>query len=424
MAPSEHCSEVFAVTHTPGPVVQCIRQQFCFTEAYYDLQAELLEALEEEHKQQESKKASKKKKKLGLKGSDKADSTDSRLTEMGCLTGPPESALPPACSKCAILQGSTRPTPRPGKKGSSCSSCLDCKVAADKSAKQPISSRASFDSAPPGPASPDSQTLSLPSSLQRMSSGSSSSDHSSSSNSLPSSGSKSPAEPGTPGSLSSDGWEVQQRSKRTAPSEKQGSDISHSIGSQPRACRTVIAPHPALAAAWHPAPGSASGSSPGTQKPLMKDVLVHHVHATPATTEVLHLASGPVTFQPPPPPPPPRTRAARADSGGVKVQHGFSPTVGNAWSVPGKMSTYALGAKGSAWAPDVHQVCFVCIVPARPASRLTLLLFYVMDIKAWRQGQAYQYACCRQLPILLVLLNHCSSCSAFHDPAKAATLLV
>ena len=303
---------------------------------------------------------------------------------MSCLTGLPESALPPACSKCAILQGSTRPTPRPGKKGMSCSGCLDCKVAADKSAKQPISSRASFDSAPRGPASPDGQTVSLPSSLQRTSSGSSSSDHSSSSNSLPSSSIKSPAEPGTPGSLSSDGWEVQQRSKRAAPSEKQGSDISHSTGSQPSACRTAIAPHAALAAAWQPALRSTSGSSPGPQKPLMKDVLVHHVHATPATTEVLHLATGPVSFQPPPPPPPPRTRTARADSGCVKVQHGFSPTVGNAWNVPGKMSTYALGAKGSAWAPDVHQVCFVCLVPARPSCRLPLLLYYAMDIKVWQ----------------------------------------
>lgn len=308
---------------------------------------------------------------------------------MSCLTGLPESALPPACSKCAILQGSTRPTPRPGKKGMSCSGCLDCKVAADKSAKQPISSRASFDSAPRGPASPDGQTVSLPSSLQRTSSGSSSSDHSSSSNSLPSSSIKSPAEPGTPGSLSSDGWEVQQRSKRAAPSEKQGSDISHSTGSQPSACRTAIAPHAALAAAWQPALRSTSGSSPGPQKPLMKDVLVHHVHATPATTEVLHLATGPVSFQPPPPPPPPRTRTARADSGCVKVQHGFSPTVGNAWNVPGKMSTYALGAKGSAWAPDVHQVCFVCLVPARPSCRLPLLLYYAMDIKVWQRGQAY-----------------------------------
>ena len=335
---------------------------------------------------------------------------------MGCLTGPPESALPPACSKCAILQGSTRPTPRPGKKGMSCSSCLDCKIAADQSAKQPISSRASFDIVLRGPASPDSQTVSLPSSLQRTLSGSSSSDHSSSSNSMPSSGSKSPAEPGTPGSLSSDGWEVQQRSKRAAPSEKQGSDISYSTGSQPRACRTVIAPHPALAAAWQPAPGSASGSSPGPQKPLMKDVLVHHVHAIPATSEVLHLASGPVSFQPPPPPPPPRTRA------GVKVQDGFTPPVGNAWNVPGKMATYALGTKGNAWDADVHQVWFVCTVLARPSCRLTLWLFCVMDIEAWQQGQAYQHACRRQLPTLLVLLSYCSSCSAFHDPNKAVTL--
>lgn len=279
---------------------------------------------------------------------------------MSCPPAPGESALPPACSKCAILQGSTRPTPRPGRKGTACSGCLDCKVAAGKAGKQPVSSRTSFDSAPRGPASPDSQSLSLPSSLQRMSSGSSSSDHSSSSDSLPSSGSKSPAKPGTPGSLSSDGWEVQQRSKRAAPSEKQGSDISTSVSSQPQPCGTVIAPHPALAAAWQCAPGSASGSSPGAQKPLMKGVLVHHVHATSATTEVLHLASGPVSFQPPPPPPPPRTRAVRADSGVVKAQHEFSPTAGNAWNVPGKTPTPTSGASRSAWTSAVHQVCFIC----------------------------------------------------------------
>lgn len=283
---------------------------------------------------------------------------------MSCGTAPPEAALPPACSKCAILQGSTRPTPRPGRKGNACSSCLDCKVAAGTLGKQPLSSRTSFDSAPRGPASPDSQSLSLPSSFHHMSSGSSSSDHSSTSDSLPSSGSKSPAEPGSPGSLSSDGWEVQQRSKRAAPSEKQGSDISNSVSSQPQTCRTVIAPHPALAAAWQCAPGSASGSSPGAHKPLMKDVLVHHVHATSATTEVLHLASGPVTFQPPPPPPPPRTRAVRADSGAVKAQHGFSPTAGNAWNVPSKTSTPTVGANRSAWTSAVHQVCFMCTVTA------------------------------------------------------------
>ena len=300
---------------------------------------------------------------------------------MSCLTALPESVLPPACSKCAVLQGSTKPTPRPGKKGMSCSSCLDCKVAADKSAKQPISSRASFDSVPRGPASPDSQSVSLPSSLQRMSSGSSSSDHSSSSSSFPRSGSKSPAEPGTPVSLSSDGWEVQQRSKRAAPPERQGSDISNSTGSQPRACRTVTAPHPALAAAWQPAPGSASGSNSAPHKPLTKDVLVHHVHANPGNSEVLHLASGPVSFQPPPPPPPPRTRAVKADSGGVKMQQGFSPNTGNAWNLPSKMSTYGLGAKGMAWGADVHQVCFVCTkLPRCP----TPMLYFAIDIKAWQ----------------------------------------
>lgn len=279
---------------------------------------------------------------------------------MSCTTGPFESALRPACSKCAILQGSTRPSPRPGKKSTACSNCLDCTIAAGKSANQPsssLSSRASLDRSPMGPASPDSQSVSMPSSLQRMSSGSSTSGHSSTSTSVPSSGSKSPAEPDTPGSLSShktdDGWEVQQRSKRAAASEKQGNDVSYGMASQPRACRTVIAPHPALAAAWQAAPGS----SPGVQKPLMKDVLVHHVHATPANTDVLHLPSGPVSFQPPPPPPPPRTRVAKADTVGIKVQHGFSSTVGNAWNVPGKASNYTSGASGNAWAPAVHQVC-------------------------------------------------------------------
>ncbi|KAL3153985.1 hypothetical protein ABBQ32_013540 [Trebouxia sp. C0010 RCD-2024] len=316
-------------------------------------EAELLEALEEEHKQQESKKASKKKKKSGLKGSDKADSTDSVLSEANCTTPLSESALRPACSRCALLQGSTRPSPRQGRKGMACSRCLDCNVAAGTSVNQPassLSSRASLDSLPQGPGSSHSQSVSMPSS---MSSSSSSSGHSSSSDSLPCSGSKSPTEPSSPRSLSSqktdDGWEVQQRGKRAVPSERQGSDISHGAASQPRACRTVIAPHPALSAAWQAAPGI----SPGLQKPLMKDVLLHHVHATPANIEVLHLASGPVSFQPPPPPPPPRTRAASADAGAARVQHG---TVGNAWNVPGKTSSYTPGVHGNAWAPAVNKV--------------------------------------------------------------------
>lgn len=243
-----------------------------------------------------------------------------------------------------------------------CSRCLDCNVAAGTSVNQPassLSSRASLDSLPQGPGSSHSQSVSMPSS---MSSSSSSSGHSSSSDSLPCSGSKSPTEPSSPRSLSSqktdDGWEVQQRGKRAVPSERQGSDISHGAASQPRACRTVIAPHPALSAAWQAAPGI----SPGLQKPLMKDVLLHHVHATPANIEVLHLASGPVSFQPPPPPPPPRTRAASADAGAARVQHG---TVGNAWNVPGKTSSYTPGVHGNAWAPAVNKVCVVCIMSAR-----------------------------------------------------------
>lgn len=291
-----------------------------------------------------------------------------------------------------------------------CSNCLDCKVAAGTSVNQPassLSSRVSLDSVPQGPASPHSQTVSLASSV---SSSSSSSDHSSSSSdSLPYS--KSPAEPGTPGSLSSqktdEGWEIQQRSKRPAPSEKQGGDSSYGTVNQPRACRTIIAPHPALAAAWQSAPGS----SPGSQKPLIKDVLVHHVHATPANSEVLHLASGPVSFQPPPPPPPPRTRATKADTGVVKVQHGAA---GNAWNVPGKISTHTSGVHGSAWASAVHQVCVVCIVRARPymlSNRIALECnaFGCMSINmiAWQLGS---YSICQlQTNLFLQCLSPCPS---------------
>lgn len=327
------------------------------------MQAELLEALEEEHKQQENKKASKKKKKPVLRSSDKAESTDSSPTDSSCLTASSGSASLPACGKCAILQGPQKL----GKKGKACSSCPDCKSATGQSAHQPhssLSSKASSDDAPRGPSSPLSQAVCPSASLQRMSSSSGSSDHSAGSMSLHSSGSKSPVEPGTPSSFASqktdDGWEVQQRSKRFAPSEKQGSEISGTV-SQPRACRLVSTPHPALAAAWPVVPGS----SPSAQKPLMRDVLVHHVHASPVNTEVLHLASGPVSFQPPPPPPPPRTRSAHSETVGTKVQRGFSSSVGNAWNVPSKTPTpsHASGPSHNAWASAVYQVRQLCCHP-------------------------------------------------------------
>ena len=330
--------------------MQVIASEIASFDQVPGVQAELLEALEEEHKQQENRKASKKKKKSALKSSDKADSTDSSLTEMSCVTVVSGSAAHPACSKCAILQGPQRP----GKKGRTCSNCLDCKAAAGKLAKlSSLSSRASSESAPKAVSSPRTQSAFLSSSLQRMSSSSSSSDQFAGSNSTHSSGSKSPVEPGTPSSLSSqrtdDGWEVQQRSKRVAPAEKQGSD-GFSVTSQPRACRTAPALHPALAATWQPAPEN----SPSVQKPLMRDMLAHHVHGSPGSTEVLHLASGPVSFHPPPPPPPPRIRAANTDNGVPKAQHGS--TAGNAWNVPGKAVGSASGAGRTAWGSAVHQV--------------------------------------------------------------------
>ena len=269
---------------------------------------------------------------------------------MSCLSVVSESAAQPACSKCAILQGPQRP----GKKGRSCFNCLDCKAAAGKPAKlSSLSSRASSENAKAA-STPRSQSAFLSSSLQRQSSSSSSSDQFAGSNSSHSNGSKSPVEPGTPSSLSSqktdDGWEVQQRSKRVAPAEKQGSDGFSSATSQPRACRTATALHPALAATWQPAPES----SPSVQKPLLRDMLVHHVHASPGSTEVLHLASGPVSFHPPPPPPPPRTHAANTENGAPKAHHGS--TAGKAWDVPGKALCNASGAGRKAWGSAVHQV--------------------------------------------------------------------
>ena len=278
-------------------------------------------------------------------------------TELSCITASPEVALPPGCSKCAILQGPQRP----GKKGKACSNCPDCKAAGSRAAVQPLSvpsSRASSDSAPKSPLSPCSPSAFLPSSLQRMSSCSGSSEHSAGSTSLhsSSSGSKSPVEPVAPSSHSSqktdEGWEVQQRNKRTAPAEKQGTDGLSGTVSQARACRTATAPHPALAAAWQPV----SGSSPGVQKPLTKDVPVHHALPAPASTEVLHLASGPVSFHPPPPPPPPRTRVTCPDNGAAKTHVGVSPAVGNAWNLPVKTPSHTPGASHNAWTSAVHQV--------------------------------------------------------------------
>ena len=331
----------------------------CFVLASFAVpQAELLEALEEEQKQQESKKVSKKKKKAAVKGADKADAVDSP-----CLSASPEPPVHPVCTKCAMLQGPQKVS----KRGKACTSCVGCKPG-DRPSKQPPVAQASKPGtdAVRGVQSAHGHALHSAAShspghgLQHLSS-SSSSDQSSGTSIHHSSGSNSPLEPGTPGSMTSqqtnDGWEVQQRSKRASSAvvEKQALDSSHSVASQPRACRTVLAPHPALSAAWQCAPGS------HTHKPHMKDVLVHNVQWSPSSTDSLHLASGPVLFQPPPPPPPPRTRvtasAAPVSTDNV-IAKPHSVVAVNAWNVDGKgaVASQTLAMTRNAWTSAVHQV--------------------------------------------------------------------
>ncbi len=335
----------------------CCHIQILRRLSFKNMQAELLEALEEEQKQQESKKASKKKKKAALKGSDKAESVDSPpdANDSRKVTAYPEPSAQPACTKCAMLQGPQKVS----KRGKACSTCVYCNLS-DKPSKQSPATHPSKSSSTAVRA-PHSHSVHPPpsnsSGLQRLSSSSSSSDQSGSTSIQNSSGSRSPIEPGTPSSMASqltdDGWEVQQRTKRvSAALEKQLSDSSHSLASQPRVCRTANALHPALAAAWQ----STSGTSPPCHNPYMKDVLVHHVHANPNSAEVLHLASGPVSFQPPPPPPPPRTRVvAPAES---KAQHaGTSPAV-KAWNVTGTgaVVSHTTLVTRNAWTSAVSQV--------------------------------------------------------------------
>ncbi len=327
-------------------MVQCVLYIFQL------VQAELLEALEEEQKQQESKKTARKKKKAVLKSSDKAESVDSPsdASDSQKVVTSPE----PACTKCAILQGPQQVS----KRGKAC--CAGCKPCDAKHSKQPSAAqtRKPSTAAVRGLSSPHSHTVhspvSLPSGLLRLSSSSSSSSQSASTSTHTCSGSRSPTEPGTPGSMTSqqtdDGWEVQQRSKRMpAALEKQAS-----LASQPRACRTLSGAHAGLAAAWHSVPGT----SPHSTKPHMKDVLVHHVHVTPSSTERLHLATGPVSFQPPPPPPPPRTRVAATACKEEKAPHAASPPTVNAWNLSGKGSlvTHSAVVTHNAWTSAVHQV--------------------------------------------------------------------
>ena len=317
------------------------------------LQAELLEALEEEQKQQESKKTAKKKKKSAVKGADKADSVDSPsdASDSQKVTVSPEPAAPPACTRCALLQGPQKLN----KKGKAC--CAGCKTA-DSKQPSPVHPSKPSVAAVRGLSSPHSHMahspVSVPSGLQRLSSSSSSSVQSASTSIHYSSGSRSPTEPGTPSSSlsqqSDDGWEVQQRSKRvSAALEKQLSVGSHGFTSQPRACTTVPATHLGLAAAWQ----SVAGTSPHANKPHMKDVLVHHVHVNPGSSETLHLASGPVSFQPPPPPPPPRTRVAAPASSEGKAPHSATQPTPNAWNVDTKSA--ALVSR-NAWNSAVQQV--------------------------------------------------------------------
>lgn len=265
----------------------------------------------------------------------------------------------PACTQCAILQGPQRVKNR----GKPC--CAGCKPCDAKHGKQPSAAQVSKPSnaAVRGLSSPHSHTVnspvSLPSGLLRLSSSSSSSSQSASTSTHTSSGSRSPEEPGTPGSMASqqtdDGWEVQQRSKKMpAALEKQVSLGSHSLASQPQACRTVSAGLAGLAAAWHSVPGT----SPHSTKPHLKDVLVQHVRMTPSSTETLHLATGPVSFQPPPPPPPPRTRVAAAVCKEEKAPHAASSPTVNAWNLAGKghLVTHSAVVTHNAWNSAVHQV--------------------------------------------------------------------
>ena len=318
----------------------------------------MLEALEVEHKKLESKKAAKKKKKAALKpsGSTSDEFSDDALPSSQQKSEPSS----PICTKCALLQDSHKS--RPSKL---CSERCTCKGSKSDIAQQ---SRSTRPSQPACTAIKVSHSHTLHSVLAqsprrvlgRLCTGTgSTSGHSSSTNSLPHSpSSKGAADTGTPDSLSSqqtdDGWEVQQRSKRAAASlsDKHSFDSnSSSIGGQSRRSHSM---------AWQPALHS------GVQS---KDASVHQGHGSTAGTEVLHLSTGPVSYQPPPPPPPPRARVAAAVAAPSKpaVTKSHFGVVGSAWGTPAKHIS-ASQTHATAWASAVQQVpfynCFTCLLDA------------------------------------------------------------
>lgn len=310
------------------------------------MQAELLEALEVEHKKQETKKAAKKKKKAALKasGGNSDELADDVAPSIQQKHGSDSSS--PVCTQCALLQDVHK-----GKSGKLCSDCAVKKSRA-KAAQQSYSppSSQSVPSAIKVLHSHSLHTVLTQSPrrvLERLCTGSIS-NQSSNTNSLPQSpNSKGAADTGTPDSQSSqqtdDGWEVQQRSKRAAGSlsDKHSFD-SNSSGGQSRSSRS------SHGIAWQPV--SHTGAH-------VKEAIVHQGHGTSAGQEVLHLSTGPVSYQPPPPPPPPRARAAPtlvAPAKTAVAKHHFS-TGGNAWGTAAKQ-TSASHATANAWASAVHQV--------------------------------------------------------------------
>lgn len=312
----------------------------------------MLEALEVEHKKQENKKAAKKKKKAALKAS---GSTSDELSD-DALPSSQQQQEPssPVCTKCALLQDSHKP-----RSSKLCSVHCTCKGSKADAAQQSCSTRSSQSACSAIKVSHSHTLHSVLTQSPRRVLGRlrtrSTSGHSSSTNSLPHSpSSKGAADTGTPDSQSSqqtdDGWEVQQRSRRAAASvsDKHSFDSSNSsLGGQSRNSRS------SHSMAWQPALHN------GVQT---KDASVYQGHGNTAGTEVLHLSTGPVSYQPPPPPPPPRARVVPAVAASAMVApskpavtKSHLGVVGTAWGTPAKHIS-ASHTTASAWASAVHQV--------------------------------------------------------------------
>lgn len=287
-----------------------------------------MEALEVEHKQQESKKAAKKKKKAALKASgipsgelsDDAVQSSKQTQAQSQLCG---------CTKCALLQETANSKGSQSPSRASTANGSKAKPLEQSSSPRLVQSVSSVISVThtltPGLSQSPRRSLGklCTGSLSGQSSSTTSLAHSPSSRGL--------AETGTPDSQSSkhsdDGWEVQHRSRRAPSSDKHSFDSSSSGG----ASRSSRPPH---GAAWQMLQNGTYSNA-------------HQAHSTATGTEVLHLATGPVVYQPPPPPPPPRVPAVVAAS---KPNVGKPHPVGNAWGTSAKQIT------ANAWASAVHQV--------------------------------------------------------------------